>query len=103
MLDEGLTLGDAARQAKASITDADVRRSWILFGDPSQSLPQFSKRQGGLTLTPGPPAACTVAQGSTGPFSFLLPAAAALLLLRRRQSGSLAKRANPTVRSGPPA
>lgn len=29
------TLGDAIRRAKAATTDADVRRTWILFGDPS--------------------------------------------------------------------
>jgi len=35
---EGLTLGEAAAQAKASTDDLDVRRSWILFGDPSTRL-----------------------------------------------------------------
>ena len=29
-----LSLGDATRQAKADITDSDVRRTYILFGDP---------------------------------------------------------------------
>ena len=29
-----LSLGDAIRQAKADITDSDVRRTYILFGDP---------------------------------------------------------------------
>ena len=28
-------LGDAAARAKASTGDLDVRRSWVLFGDPS--------------------------------------------------------------------
>jgi len=32
------TLGDAARRAKAVTTDRDVRRSWILFGDPAMLL-----------------------------------------------------------------
>ena len=32
------TLGQAAMRAKASITDPDVRRSWMLFGDPSTRL-----------------------------------------------------------------
>jgi hypothetical protein len=35
---EGLTLGEAAAQAKAATDDIDVRRSWILFGDPSTRL-----------------------------------------------------------------
>jgi hypothetical protein len=32
------TLGDAARGAKFSTTDADVRRTWTLFGDPAMRL-----------------------------------------------------------------
>jgi hypothetical protein len=35
---EGLTLGEATAGAKAATTDQDVRRSWILFGDPSTRL-----------------------------------------------------------------
>ena len=35
---QGLTLGEAAAQAKAATTDPDVRRSWILFGDPTTKL-----------------------------------------------------------------
>ena len=31
-------LGDAARAAKAAITDADVRRTWVLLGDPTMRL-----------------------------------------------------------------
>ena len=33
-----LTLGEAAIQAKASTKNQDVRRTWILFGDPSRRL-----------------------------------------------------------------
>jgi hypothetical protein len=33
-----MALGDATRQAKAATTDIDVRRSWILFGDPSMKI-----------------------------------------------------------------
>ena len=29
-----LTLGEAAARAKSATTDGDVRRTWILFGDP---------------------------------------------------------------------
>ncbi|HEX2834088.1 MAG TPA: C25 family cysteine peptidase [Thermoanaerobaculia bacterium] len=34
----GARLGDAALAAKAATSDQDVRRSWILFGDPSMTL-----------------------------------------------------------------
>jgi len=33
-----ITLGDATRQAKAATTDIDVRRTWILFGDPTMKI-----------------------------------------------------------------
>jgi hypothetical protein len=35
---EKLTLGEAALKAKAAATDWDVRRTWILFGDPTTRL-----------------------------------------------------------------
>jgi len=31
-------LGDATMRAKSAINDPDVRRTWILFGDPSMRL-----------------------------------------------------------------
>ncbi|KAA0256656.1 MAG: hypothetical protein EDX89_00720 [Acidobacteria bacterium] len=31
----GIRLGDAVRAAKTNVTDPDVRRTWILFGDPT--------------------------------------------------------------------
>ena len=34
----GETIGDAIQTAKRAITDSDVRRTFILFGDPSQRL-----------------------------------------------------------------
>jgi hypothetical protein len=34
------TLGEAVRSAKGATTDLDVRRSWILFGDPALRLPR---------------------------------------------------------------
>ena len=34
----GLYLGDAIKSAKAAISDSDVRRSWILLGDPTMRL-----------------------------------------------------------------
>jgi hypothetical protein len=35
---EGLTIGEAAIKAKAATSDQDIRRTWILFGDPSTRL-----------------------------------------------------------------
>jgi hypothetical protein len=34
----GTTIGQAARAAKSLTTDLDVRRTWILFGDPAMKL-----------------------------------------------------------------
>ena len=31
-------LGDAIMRAKASVTDVDIRRTWILLGDPTMKL-----------------------------------------------------------------
>jgi hypothetical protein len=33
-----LTLGEATMRAKALVSDPDVRRTWILFGDPTTRL-----------------------------------------------------------------
>jgi len=33
-----LHLGDATQRAKATVTAPDVRRTWILFGDPTMRL-----------------------------------------------------------------
>jgi hypothetical protein len=35
---ERLTIGEATAKAKASVGDQDVRRTWILFGDPTTKL-----------------------------------------------------------------
>ena len=34
----GMTIGEAVVQAKAATSSMDVRRTWILFGDPSLRL-----------------------------------------------------------------
>ena len=34
----GISLGDAIKSAKAAVSDSDVRRSWILLGDPTMRL-----------------------------------------------------------------
>jgi hypothetical protein len=34
----GLTIGEAVMKAKAAVSDQDVRRTWILFGDPTTRL-----------------------------------------------------------------
>ena len=33
-----LTLGEMMRQAKGAVSDWDIRRSWILLGDPTMRL-----------------------------------------------------------------
>jgi hypothetical protein len=33
-----ITLGEATAKAKASVSDQDIRRTWILFGDPTTRL-----------------------------------------------------------------
>ena len=35
---EPLTVGEAVQRAKAATSDQDVRRTWILFGDPTARL-----------------------------------------------------------------
>jgi len=35
---EGLTIGEAAMKAKKVVNDKDIRRTWILFGDPTTRL-----------------------------------------------------------------
>ena len=38
LFDGTLTLGEATRKAKAAVSDTDVRRTWVLLGDPSMKL-----------------------------------------------------------------
>jgi len=33
-----VTMGEAVVRAKASIGDQDIRRTWILFGDPTMQV-----------------------------------------------------------------
>lgn len=35
---KAVTLGEATRRAKAAVSNTDIRRSWILFGDPTMTL-----------------------------------------------------------------
>lgn len=35
---EPLTLGEAAVRAKAAVSEGDMRRTWILLGDPTTKL-----------------------------------------------------------------
>ena len=46
-----LPLGTAILAAKSGVTDADVRRTWILFGDPSMRL-QFPAQANRRTVRP---------------------------------------------------
>jgi uncharacterized repeat protein (TIGR01451 family) len=41
-----LTLGAAIIQAKSTVADKDVRRTWILFGDPAMRVPVQAPQQG---------------------------------------------------------
>jgi len=34
----GITLGEAIKRAKGAVGDGDVRRTWILLGDPSMRV-----------------------------------------------------------------
>jgi hypothetical protein len=36
--EKGLTLGEAIVRAKASVADGEVRRSWVLLGDPATRI-----------------------------------------------------------------
>ncbi len=45
----GSTLGDAIVKAKSQISDADVRRTFILFGDPAMQVKQSSTAGSGLS------------------------------------------------------
>ena len=36
---QGLTVGEAVAKAKAAVSNPDVRRTWIFFGDPLMRLP----------------------------------------------------------------
>jgi hypothetical protein len=35
---DSITLGEATAKAKASVSDQDIRKTWILFGDPTTRL-----------------------------------------------------------------
>jgi len=35
---DGVTLGEAVKRAKSAVSDQDVRRTWIFFGDPTMRL-----------------------------------------------------------------
>jgi MYXO-CTERM domain-containing protein len=81
VLQEGLTLGEAALKAKAEVSDLDVRRTWMLFGDPSQSITRALKSLPDPTVSPG----CAVSPRSTSTFPWLLLMVGAALFLRRRR------------------
>jgi len=35
---DSITLGEATAKAKAATGDSDIRKTWILFGDPTTRL-----------------------------------------------------------------
>jgi MYXO-CTERM domain-containing protein len=88
-LTRGVTLGEAAMTAKAATSDEDIRRTWILFGDPTITLLPASQAEPGPSPGPGIMAgagcaACAVAV-APAPGAPWLMAAAALVVLRRRR------------------
>ena len=38
IIDKTVTVGEATQRAKAAVSDADIRRTWILLGDPTMTL-----------------------------------------------------------------
>lgn len=55
------TIGEAVVKAKAATSDLDVRRTWILFGDPSTELPTVAP------VTPTPAPAIVDSQATSSP------------------------------------
>lgn len=45
------TVGEAVAAAKAVVSDGDVRRSWIFFGDPAMQLKGVPRPSGGTVLS----------------------------------------------------
>jgi MYXO-CTERM domain-containing protein len=81
-LTRGVTLGEAAITAKAATSDEDVRRTWILFGDPTTTLlPASDPGSGRAIMTRVGGFACSVAAPAPG--GMWLLAAVALVVLRR--------------------
>jgi hypothetical protein len=102
---EGMTVGEAARRAKARSPGRDVRRTWILFGDPTWQLlgaPASASPPGRAAPSPqplpapeaapiggaegqaiAPVAGCSCRAGGAAPPSLPAPLAAAWLLRRR--------------------
>jgi uncharacterized repeat protein (TIGR01451 family) len=52
-VDPSLSIGAAALQSKLAVTDKDVRRTWILFGDPAMKLQNAPQPHG--RIFPRPP------------------------------------------------
>ena len=50
----GAALGDAIVKAKKKISDADVRRTFVLFGDPAMQVKQPTANTSGSTSPPTP-------------------------------------------------
>jgi MYXO-CTERM domain-containing protein len=82
VLQDGLTLGEAAGRAKAGVSDEDVRRTWILFGDPSHAAGATMKLQ---SQPDSQAMGCQFSPRATSPLGALFLAAIALLVRRRRR------------------
>ena len=86
-LEEGMTLGEATLKAKQAVSDAEVRASFHLLGDPSARAIATQRS----ALTTGGPRSGSGAFGCStpgAPIAFLAPLVMAVLVLslRRRRS-----------------
>jgi Peptidase family C25 len=112
LLERGMSVGEAARRAKALSPSPDVRRSWILFGDPTWQLlrtpsaavpgsgsadprplpgagalpPEAAPTTGGAAAPVGPAAGCSCSLGTRPGGGLPLLVATVLLTRRLRHS-----------------
>ncbi|HSP20102.1 MAG TPA: C25 family cysteine peptidase, partial [Myxococcaceae bacterium] len=86
-LDEGLTLGEATLRAKQAVTDADVRASFHLLGDPSARA--VAVKTSALTTGGAPRSGAFGCNTPGAPIAALAPLVLAALALsaRRRRAG----------------
>jgi hypothetical protein len=77
-----LTVGEATLRAKAQVTDEDVRRSWVLLGDPATRFTDPVPTDGGAAPRPQG-RSCAVGGGEGRPLPLGLAAIAVVVCARR--------------------